>query len=174
MVQLPEPTPEKSAGRKAGFETIDEIGKERIRRVCQNFSKSPGFRVFKLSPSNYKTEDISQTDDSPILFSGLEDSLDPLREGWLAEDVLYEIALKEGYPLNSAIQQVKELTTNTVFCITAPNETQLFYVCLDEQLTETDIERLELSKKSVFICRDIALDDTLAANLALQCRLKTI
>ena len=174
MVQLPEPTPEKSAGRKAGFETIAEIGKERIRRVCSEFSESSGFRVFKLSPSNYETESNSETDESPTLFSSLEDTLDPLREGWDEEDVLYEIILKEGYPLDSAIQPVKELTTNTVFCITAPNKTQSFHVCLDEQLTETDIERLDLSKDSVFICRDIALDDTLAANLALQCRLKTI
>lgn len=174
MVQFPEPTPEKSAARKAGFETIAEVGKERIRRVCQRTLIPSGFRVFKLAPSNYNTKNISQTDASPDLFSELEDTLDPLREGWLAEDVLYEIALKEGYPLDSAIQPVKELTTNTVFCITAPNETQSFHVCLDEQITETDIERLDLSKDAVFICRDIALDDTLAANLALQFRLKTI
>jgi adenine-specific DNA-methyltransferase len=31
-----------------------------------------------------------------------------------------------------------------------------------------------LGKDDLFICRDIALDDELAANLALQCRLKTI
>ena len=35
MVQFPESTPEKSVARKAGFENIAEIGKERIRRVCQ-------------------------------------------------------------------------------------------------------------------------------------------
>ena len=115
MVQLPEPTPEKSAGRKAGFETIADIGKERIRRVCQNFPESPGFRVFELLPSNYETESDFETDDPPTLFSELEETLDPLREGWHAEDVLYEIALKEGYPLNSTIQQVEELTDNTVF-----------------------------------------------------------
>ena len=174
MVQLPEPTPEKSAARKAGFETIAEIGKERIRRVCQKSAESTGFRVFKLAPSNYKTENISQVDDSPTLFSELEETLDPLREGWHAEDVLYEIALKEGYPLNSIIQQVEELIDNTVFRITDPNGEKAFYICLDTELKATDIECLELSKDSVFICRDIALDDTLAANLALQCRLKTI
>ena len=174
MVQLPEPTPEKSAGHKAGFETIDEIGKERIRRVCQKSIESSGFRVFKLSPSNYETESNSETDDSPTLFSELEKTLDPLRDGWHAEDVLYEIALKEGYQLDSTIQQVEGLVTNTVFCITAPNKTQLFHVCLDEELAETDIEHLDLSKDFVFICRDVALNDTLAANLALQCRLKTI
>ena len=40
--------------------------------------------------------------------------------------------------------------------------------------TETDFEHLELAKDSVFICRDVSLNDTLAVNLTLQCRLKTI
>ena len=174
MVQFPEPTPEKSTARNAGFETIAEIGKERIKRVCQNSAESPGFRVFKLSPSNYETESVPQTDDLQIHISELEETLDPLREGWSEGDVLYEIAIKEGYPLDSAVVRVEGLATNTVFQVTAPDETQTFHVCLDEKLTETDIERLGLSKDSVFVCRDIALNDTLAANLALQCRLKTI
>ncbi len=46
MVQLPEPTPENSAARKAGFDTIAEVGKEGIRRVCQKSAESSGFRVF--------------------------------------------------------------------------------------------------------------------------------
>lgn len=174
MVQLPEPTPEKSAARKAGFETIADIGKERIRRVCQNFPESPGFRVFKLSPSNYETESNFETDDPPTLFSELEETLDPLREGWHAEDVLYEIALKEGYPLDSTIQQVEKLTDNTVFCIATPDKQKVLHVCLDTKLKETGIELLNLSREAVFICRDVALNDTLAANLALQCRLKAI
>ena len=174
MVQLPELTPEKSVGRKAGFETIAAIGKERIRRVCHNSAESPGFRVFKLSPSNYETESVPQTDDLQININELDETLDPLREGWSEEDVLYEIAIKEGYPLDSTIVPIEGLATNTVFQVTAPDETLTFHVCLDEKLTETDIERLGLSKDSVFVCRDVALDDTLAANLALQCRLKTI
>ena len=35
MVQIPEPTPEGSEARKAGYNTICEIGKERIRRAGQ-------------------------------------------------------------------------------------------------------------------------------------------
>ena len=172
MVQLPEPTPEKSAARAAGFETIAEIGKERTRRVCEKMDT--GFRVFKLAKSNYHTESDVQTDDPQTYISQLEETLDPLREGWRTEDVLYEIALKEGYPLDSIIEKVGGLAANTVFHITAPDGTQACHVCLDGELAETDIECLRLSKDSVFICRDVALDDTLAANLALQCHLKTI
>ena len=172
MVQLPEPTPEKSAARAAGFETIAEIGKERTRRVCEKVGT--GFRVFKLAKSNYQTESDVQTDDPQTYISQLEQTLDPFREGWRTEDVLYEIALKEGYPLDSIIEKVGGLAANTVFHITAPDGTQACHVCLDGELAETDIECLRLSKDSVFICRDVALDDTLAANLALQCHLKTI
>ena len=173
MVQLPERTPEKSAARKAGFQTIAEIGKERIRRVCQNFNEDIGFRVFELAASNYRTEAEIIAEDAQKYIAQLENAIDALCDGWRVEDVLYEIALKEGYPLDSTIEEVAGLQTSTVFRIVAPDGTQTFHVCLDEELAETDIERLRLSKDSVFICRDIALTDTLAANLALQCRLKT-
>jgi adenine-specific DNA-methyltransferase len=31
-----------------------------------------------------------------------------------------------------------------------------------------------MTAEDLFVCRDVALDDSAAANLALQCRLKTI
>ena len=172
MVQLPEPTPEKSDARKAGFETIAEIGKERVRRVC--LQENAGCRVFKLAESNYRTGDDVRTEDVQTYIAHLENTIDALREGWREEDVLYEVALKEGYPLDSTIARVAGLATNTVFRIAAPDGSQMLHVCLDAELVPRDIERLGLSKDSVFICRDVALTDTLAANLALQCRLKTI
>jgi adenine-specific DNA-methyltransferase len=63
MVQLPEPCDEKSEAFKAGFKTIAEIGKERIRRAGkkikeENATTAPnldiGFRVFKVDTSNMK------------------------------------------------------------------------------------------------------------------------
>ena len=62
-VQLPEETPEDSEARKAGYETICEIGKERIRRAGKKIKEeSPlttqdldtGFRVFRIDSGNYK------------------------------------------------------------------------------------------------------------------------
>ena len=189
MVQLPERTPEKSAAREAGFENIADIGKERIRRVCENMPAlvggDYGFRVFTLAESHFRQEEILPDEDIQRYIAQLESSVEPLRDGWRVEDVLYEVALKEGYPLDSAIEKVEGLASNTVFCITAPPdarsesasigaERRRFYFCLDAELAEGDVARLGLSKDSVFICRDVALTDTLAANLALQCRLKTL
>ena len=61
MVQLPEETPEGSEARKAGYTTICEIGKERIRRAGKQIKEDPknkdkkidtGFRVLRVDSSN--------------------------------------------------------------------------------------------------------------------------
>jgi adenine-specific DNA-methyltransferase len=81
MVQLPEPTGEDSEAFKSGYKTIADIGKERIRRVINKIKQDNqdatketkhskkgastetdqtldlGFRVFKLSKSNFKVWD---------------------------------------------------------------------------------------------------------------------
>ena len=65
--QLIEDTPEESPARKSGYATIPEIAKERIRRAGKKIKEeSPlstqhldtGFRVFRLSSSNY--EDVTK------------------------------------------------------------------------------------------------------------------
>lgn len=61
MVQLPEKTPENSEARKAGYNTICEIGKERIRRAGKKIKETTGneskdldtgFRVLRVDSSN--------------------------------------------------------------------------------------------------------------------------
>lgn len=65
MVQLPEETPEDSEARKAGYNTIPEIAKERIRRAGKKIKEEnkdkegienldTGFRVFRLTDSNFE------------------------------------------------------------------------------------------------------------------------
>ena len=49
-----------------------------------------------------------------------------------------------------------------------------FTICLEDSLTLDAVKALGLSKEDLFVCRATALDDTLAANLALQCRLKVL
>jgi adenine-specific DNA-methyltransferase len=65
MVQLPEPTDEKSEAYKAGYMNVSEIGKERIRRAGEKIKEENkdkdnienldiGFKVFKLDTSNIR------------------------------------------------------------------------------------------------------------------------
>jgi adenine-specific DNA-methyltransferase len=181
MVQLPEPTGNKQ------FPTIAEIGKERIRRVVECMKKDRegqlalekpedlGFKVFKLAPSNYRQWDGAQPD-ADAYARQAELFADPLVEGWQPENVLYEVALKEGYGLNVTIEPVGAdgVRLETIFRVIDPDKGQSFCLTLAGKIALKDLRPLDLKKEDLFICRDTALDDEAAANLALQCRLKTI
>ena len=97
LIQLPELTEEKSEAYKAGYKTIAEIGKERIRRASkkvstENLEKKDldlGFKVFKLDSSNIKGWDGNPDN----LVNNLFDSQDNIKTGRTEEDVLFEILL---------------------------------------------------------------------------------
>ena len=183
MIQLPEPTPEKSAAKRVGYETIADIGKERIRRVLdvmqdgddQFEPRDFGVKIFKLTESNYRSWNGIPEDSHETYAEQIQLFLDdPLVDGWVPENVIYEVALKEGYRLDSPIERVEGLEHNTIFRIVSVDKKQAFYICLDEELFQDDIDTLGLTHDNLLVCRDQAMDDTQAANLALQCRLKTI
>lgn len=183
MVQLPEPTPEGSKARKAGYETISDIGKERIRGVITKLGEGSlfqdsddlGVRVFKLTESNYRLWDGIE-EDAPESYAEQMQLFanSPLVEGWITENVIYEVAVKEGYRLDSLVEPVIDVEKNTIFRVVSADKQQSFFICLDEELFQDEMNKLELTNDDLFVCRDQALDDTKAANLAFQCRLKTI
>jgi adenine-specific DNA-methyltransferase len=187
MVQLPEPTPEKSAARNAGYHTIADIAKERMRRVIAKMQENVqgnfelrglpedlGFAVFKLAESHYRQWAGVAGNDPERYAEEMEMFTDPLLPGWKPENVIWEVALKEGYSLTARIEQVSGLKDNTVCLVTDPDKGQSFRICLDDKLQPETVKALGLGRDDRFICRDMALTDELAANLALQCRLKTI
>ena len=121
LMQLPEPTQEKSEAYKAGFKNIADIGKERIRRAIkkikeenqqQSFKSQDndidlGFKVFKLQKSHFKTwekDSNKDQDSSDQIKMHLDGFIDPKASD---EDLLYEILLKTGYPLTTQIQTLK-------------------------------------------------------------------
>ncbi len=172
LVQLQEPTGNKE------FPTIAEICKERVRRVIKKIKKENdnqsgdlGFKVFKLRETNYKQWDSTEQKDPKVYAKQMEMLADPLVKGWKEEDVLYEVALKEGYGLNVVVE---DTNVKGIQKVSDPDKAQGFYLCLADKVKVKDVKALNLKKDDLFICRDIALDDETAANLSLQCRLKTI
>lgn len=183
MVQLPEPTPENSVGRKAEYKTISDIGKQRILRVLDRIqsdndlfaSRDLGVRIFKLTQSNYCLWNGVAENTSEFYAEQMRVFSDtPLVEGWNLENVIYEVDLKEGYRINSFIEFVKDMEQNTIYRVSSVNKEQVFFICLDEELFQDDVDKLALTNEVLFIYFDNALDDTKAANLSRQYRLKTI
>lgn len=156
MVQVPEKNDEKSEANKAGFSTIAEISKERIRRAGkqiaeQNPNVDIGFRVLKVDSSNmaeiyYRPEMLSQAD----LFS----QQSTIKADRSAEDLLFQVMLDLGIPLSSPIEQI-EIQGKTVLNV-ADN---LLLACFEE-IDESLITKLAECKpqQAVFLDEKFAND----------------
>ena len=106
MVQVMETCKAGSVAKKAGFDTICEIGKERIRRAGKNIQDNNplttqeldiGFRVFKLDDSNMTDVYYSPEAYSQNLLSRLESNVKPDRTDL---DLLFGCLLEWGLPLS--------------------------------------------------------------------------
>lgn len=109
MVQLPEPTPEDSEARKAGFATIADISRRRIDLAGEKIGKGDtGFRAYKLAETNFAkwrvTNDVTPTQLEQHLLDLRDSSDDEASQ----DDLLTELLLKLGLSLTEAI------TTKTI------------------------------------------------------------
>jgi len=117
LVQLPELIDPKSEAYKAGYKTISEVTKERIRRSIKRLSNREsskidmfnsdasdlGFKVFKLSPSNFKVWRSDEiTEDN--LVQQLEAFTNPVKEESNETNMLYELLIKAGYLLTAKVE----------------------------------------------------------------------
>ena len=166
MVQLPELTDENSEAYKAGYKTICEIGKERIRRAGKKIkADSPlttqdldtGFRVLKLDSSNmeniyYTPKDISQTD----LFS----LVDNVKSDRTAEDLLFQVMLELGATLDSKI------ATEVVAGKTIYNVADGYLVaCFDKDVTDEVVTTIAKMHPLYAVLRDTSMaNDSTATN----------
>lgn len=144
MVQLPEPIDEKNL--ESAYNTIADIGKERIRRVAAkikaekpDYNGDLGFKVFKLASSNIKAWDPDQTD----LEQTLLDSQEHLVSGRTEQDVLYELLLKRGVDLTVPIEE-RKINGKTIYSIGYG----VIFTCLNETIKSDDVEAIAQAIKS--------------------------
>lgn len=147
MVQLPEPTDEKSEAYKAGYKNISEIGKERIRRAGDKIKEENkdnenienldiGFKVLKLDTSNIR----KWQPDYDSLEQSILDYVDNYVEGRTELDVVYEILLKYGLDLSYPVDEFT-VAGKKVYSIGFG----MLMICLDNELT-TEVAKGILEK----------------------------
>ena len=175
MVQLPEPCGKETEPYKAGYQTISDICKERIRRVIKKINNEEddnltlekkdepdyGFRVYKLAESNFKTWDANIPHEASELEKQIELHIDHIRKDRSSDDILFEILLKDGFPLTAPIEKI-EFNGKSVFSVA--NGTLL--VCLEKDLTMELIRAIAEKKPERVVCLDegFAGNDQLKAN----------
>ena len=183
LVQLPEPTERKD------YPTIADITKERVRRVIKKLndgdrhadeSRHPelpvdsgvrrnddqkrqdrGFRVLKLAESNFKPWNAEVPHDAPALEKQLELHVEHIREGRTADDLLYEILLKSGFPLTTPVEALT-LAGKTVHSVAGG----ALFICLERELTLELVRAMAEKKPERVVCLDegFAGNDQLKAN----------
>ncbi len=158
MVQLPEETDEKTLAFKAGYKTIAEISKERIRRAgkktlegeChEEWNKDIGFRVLKIDTSNmadvYYTPEATKQDD---LLAAV-DNIKPGRDN--PEDLLFQVLVDWGVDLTLPIRK-ETIQGKTVFFIN--HEPYDLIACFDKGITEELVKELATHKPVRVVFRD--------------------
>jgi adenine-specific DNA-methyltransferase len=171
LVQMPEICDEKSEAFKAGYKTIADIAKERIRRAGHKITSSDsidsdsdnvdiGFKVFKLSDSNFKQWQQPENYSTEALAEQLKLFVDPVAEHANLQNMVYELLLKSGKDLNVNIE-----TCNGYYLIEG-NELAFILEKVDEQIITEVLSKQP--KKVIALDRIFKGNDQLKTNTALQ------
>ena len=171
MVQLPERCDGPSEPKQAGFNTIADIGRERIRlagremrRENPDYAGDLGFRVFKLDTSNIRAWEPDRND----LEGTLLNSINHLKPDRSQDDILYELLLKLGLDLCVPIES-RTIAGKPVRSVGAGT----LIVCLAENIVQAEVEPLALGivawhkelapdRDSTVVFRDSAFEDDVA------------
>lgn len=175
MVQLPEVTDEKSEARKAGYETICQIGEERIRRAGKQILESlrrdmpsacntegtlfadetsqsdvptldVGFRVLKLDSSNM--EDVFYTPedfDAQNIFT----TVDNVKSDRTPFDLLFQVMPELNIELSAKIEE-KEVNGKKVFFV----DGNYLIATFDTEVNESTVTEIAKMKPQYFVMRD--------------------
>lgn len=155
MIQLPEVTDEKSEARKAGYETICQIGEERIRRAGKKVKEEAGlngqdldtgFRVLKLDSSNM--EDVFYTPedfDAKNIFT----TVDNVKPDRTPLDLLFQVLPELNIELSAKIEE-KEVNGKKVFFV----DGNYLIATFDTEVNESTVTEIAKMKPQYFVMRD--------------------
>ncbi|MBE4693659.1 site-specific DNA-methyltransferase [Brevibacterium casei] len=116
QVQLPEPTPDSSEARDAGYSQISQISRKRIDVAGDAVARQAGlqlggreapldigFRSYKLADTSFTKWRLSSDVEEDALQQHLLSLRDSATDDATADDLLTEILLKQGYSLSEDI-----------------------------------------------------------------------
>ena len=160
LVQLPEEVDERSDAFRAGFRTICDIGRERIRRAAKKIREDTGadidygFRVFRVDSSNMK--DVCHAPDK-LGQADLPGLVSNIREDRTGEDLLIQAMLELGLDL-ALPMKTKEMEGKTVHCVGCGE----LIACFDDDVPESVIRMIAEERPQRAVFRDGSFADDAA------------
>lgn len=145
-VQLDEKTDEKSEARKAGYDTIDQITAERLRRAGEKVkSEHPeadidtGFRVFRVDDSNDNEnirKPLGEIDQSDMF-----DMIDNVKKDRTPLDLLFGIIYTSALPFDLKLE-TRKIGENTVYMYGYLDENTGLIACFDDEVPEETVKEI--------------------------------
>ncbi|MFU0812381.1 MAG: DNA methylase N-4/N-6 domain protein [Atopobium sp.] len=176
LVQIPEETPENSVAKKKGFDTICQLGEERIRRAGAKvkaeveeanrqlkLGEEPkpvpdiGFRVLRIDSSNIEDTYRTPGDTDQMDLLSLADNVKLDRS---TEDLLFEVLPKFRIPYSARIER-RELGGRECFLV----DGNRLVACFDTEVGTETIEEMAKLEPDYAVMRDASMkDDATQAN----------
>ena len=145
-VQLDEKTDEKSEARKAGYDTIDQITAERLRRAGEKIkSERPeadidtGFRVFRVDGSN--DNDSIRKPLGEIDQSDMFDMIDNVKKDRTPLDLLFGIIYTSALSFDLKLE-TRKIGENTVYMYGYLDENTGLIACFDDEVPEETVKEI--------------------------------
>ena len=155
LCTLDEEVADKSAAKEAGFETIDQISRERIRRAAAKIQEEHpelvgkqdfGFKAYKLDSSNFKN--VSARPDQ-FIQGELFDSVSNIKEGRTSLDLLFQVMLTWGMELSLAID-LKKVAGAEVYDVDQGS----LMACFEDDISEEVIRYIAQEQPLCAVFRD--------------------
>lgn len=160
LVQLNEKAEEKTVAKKSGFNTIDEVTSERLRKVGDKISNKEtdtGFRVFTIDSSNENDHihkplnQISQSD----LFSSIEN----VKNDRTPLDLLFGVVYTSAFPFDLKLE-TRKMGDNTVYLYGYLDEETGLVACFDNEVPEATVKEIAELKPLTAAFRDSSFKDS--------------
>ncbi len=146
LVQLDEATVEKIEAKRAGYDTIDQITAERLRRAGDKIMQEhpgadmdTGFRLLRIDSNNEKDgvrkplSEIGQTD--------IFDSIDNIKKDRTPLDLLFGVVYVSALPFNLKLE-TRKIGENTVYLYGYLDEGTGLVACFDDNIPEETIKEI--------------------------------
>lgn len=159
-VQLPEETPEGSEARKAGYATIPEIAKERIRRAGRKIKEESqlttqdldtGFRVFRIDSGNYKNVTMQPNEYDQQMLDLFVDNIKADRTDL---DLLFGAMLAWGVQL-SLPMTTEEVDGCKIYAVDGNG----LVACFAENISENVVQAMATKQPLRVLFRDSCFDE---------------
>ena len=160
MVQIPEKCSEDSDAFKAGYNTICDLAKARLKKAINQIygnNSDVGFRVLKCDSSNMKDVYYSPADFDMNLLDLMADNI---KEDRTPEDLLFQVMLDLGVTLSSKIEETT-IAGKKVFDVADG----FLVACFDKDVSDETIKAIAQKQPYYFVMRDSSLaNDSVATN----------